>query len=66
MGPNTAVRSEGTPFYAKLLTAGAAGCIADFATFPFDTAKVRLQVRFERFFLSINKIIIEKIHFFFH
>ncbi len=47
MAPNTAVRSEGTPFYAKLLTAGAAGCIADFATFPFDTAKVRLQVQGE-------------------
>lgn len=29
----------------KLLTAGTAACIADFATFPLDTAKVRLQVR---------------------
>lgn len=29
----------------KLLTAGTAACIADFITFPLDTAKVRLQVR---------------------
>lgn len=28
----------------RLLTAGTAACIADFATFPLDTAKVRLQV----------------------
>lgn len=28
----------------KLLTAGTAACIADLATFPLDTAKVRMQV----------------------
>lgn len=28
----------------KLLTAGSAACFADFASFPLDTAKVRLQV----------------------
>lgn len=31
----------------RLLTAGTAACIADFATFPFDTAKVRLQLQGE-------------------
>jgi len=30
----------------KLLTAGTAACIADFASFPLDTAKVRLQVNY--------------------
>ena len=29
---------------AKLLTAGTSACIADLATFPLDTAKVRMQV----------------------
>jgi solute carrier family 25 uncoupling protein 8/9 len=33
-----------TPIVIKLLTAGTAACIADFASFPLDTAKVRLQV----------------------
>jgi hypothetical protein len=33
-----------TPITIKLLTAGTAACIADFASFPLDTAKVRLQV----------------------
>jgi len=28
----------------KLFTAGTAACIADLATFPLDTAKVRMQV----------------------
>lgn len=28
----------------KLLTAGSAACIADLATFPLDTAKVRMQI----------------------
>lgn len=28
----------------RFLTAGTAACLADAATFPFDTAKVRLQV----------------------
>lgn len=32
-------------FPVQLLTAGTAACIADLATFPLDTAKVRLQVR---------------------
>lgn len=31
----------------RLLTAGTAACIADVATFPFDTAKVRLQIQGE-------------------
>lgn len=31
----------------QLLTAGTAACIADVATFPFDTAKVRLQIQGE-------------------
>lgn len=31
----------------RLLTAGTAACIADVATFPFDTAKVRLQLQGE-------------------
>ncbi|KAK2708430.1 hypothetical protein QYM36_014145 [Artemia franciscana] len=38
--------SNRTPVYANLLAAGTAGCIADFLTFPFDTAKVRLQVAY--------------------
>lgn len=29
----------------KLLTAGSAACFADFASFPLDTAKVRLQIQ---------------------
>ncbi|KAL9703756.1 hypothetical protein quinque_007274 [Culex quinquefasciatus] len=32
----------------KLLTAGTAACIADFITFPLDTAKVRLQIQGEQ------------------
>lgn len=35
---------DDTPLATRLLTAGTAACIADFATFPLDTAKVRLQV----------------------
>lgn len=31
-------------FPVQLLTAGTSACIADLATFPLDTAKVRLQV----------------------
>lgn len=38
----------------RLLTAGTAACIADVATFPFDTAKVRLQLQGEA--TSFNKI----------
>jgi len=30
----------------KLFTAGTAACIADLATFPLDTAKVRMQVSY--------------------
>ncbi|KAJ9599200.1 hypothetical protein L9F63_010331, partial [Diploptera punctata] len=36
-----------TPLYLKLLTAGTAACVADFASFPLDTAKVRLQIQGE-------------------
>ncbi|PSN33860.1 Mitochondrial uncoupling protein 2 [Blattella germanica] len=36
-----------TPLPIKLLTAGTAACIADFASFPLDTAKVRLQIQGE-------------------
>lgn len=39
----------------KLLTAGTAACFADFASFPFDTCKVRLQVRI-LFYSSRNLI----------
>lgn len=35
------------PLSVKLLTAGTAACIADFVTFPLDTAKVRLQIQGE-------------------
>jgi Mitochondrial carrier protein. len=34
-----------TPLSVKFLTAGTAACVADAASFPLDTAKVRLQVR---------------------
>lgn len=37
--------SEDFSLGVKLLTAGTAACIADLATFPLDTAKVRMQVR---------------------
>ncbi|XP_069671964.1 dicarboxylate carrier UCP2-like [Periplaneta americana] len=36
-----------TPIALKLLTAGTAACVADFASFPLDTAKVRLQIQGE-------------------
>ncbi|XP_066585237.1 dicarboxylate carrier UCP2-like [Prorops nasuta] len=36
--------SEDMPLVTKLLTAGTAACIADLATFPLDTAKVRMQI----------------------
>ena len=38
-----------TPISVKLLTAGTAACVADFASFPLDTAKVRLQVSANHF-----------------
>ena len=39
-----AAQFETLPVPLKLLTAGASACFADFASFPLDTAKVRLQV----------------------
>ncbi|XP_015598626.1 mitochondrial uncoupling protein 2 [Cephus cinctus] len=36
--------ADDMPLAAKLLTAGTAACIADVATFPLDTAKVRMQI----------------------
>ncbi|XP_012227433.1 dicarboxylate carrier UCP2 isoform X2 [Linepithema humile] len=36
--------SEDYSLGLKLLTAGTAACIADLATFPLDTAKVRMQI----------------------
>jgi len=36
--------SEDYSLGIKLLSAGTAACIADLATFPLDTAKVRMQV----------------------
>lgn len=33
--------------FSQLLIAGTAACLADFVTFPFDTAKVRLQLQGE-------------------
>lgn len=38
----------------RLLTAGSAACLADVATFPFDTAKVRLQLQGEAVKLPIK------------
>ncbi|XP_077467507.1 dicarboxylate carrier UCP2-like [Stigmatopora argus] len=35
------------PVLVKVLSAGAAGCVADLVTFPLDTAKVRLQIQGE-------------------
>lgn len=35
------------PLQYKILSAGSAACFADFMTFPFDTAKVRLQIQGE-------------------
>jgi hypothetical protein len=37
------VRTD-APFWIKLVSAGAGACLADVATFPLDTTKVRLQV----------------------
>ncbi|XP_046901617.1 mitochondrial brown fat uncoupling protein 1 [Hypomesus transpacificus] len=36
------------PLGVKMLSAGAAACIADLITFPLDTAKVRLQIQGEK------------------
>ncbi|XP_003703737.1 dicarboxylate carrier UCP2 isoform X2 [Megachile rotundata] len=36
--------SDDFPLWMKFLTAGTAACIADLATFPLDTAKVRMQI----------------------
>lgn len=38
---------SGIAIGTQLLAAGSAACIADFATFPLDTAKVRLQIQGE-------------------
>ncbi|XP_077291684.1 dicarboxylate carrier UCP2-like [Arctopsyche grandis] len=38
---------DNSPLGIKLLTAGTSGCVADFITFPLDTAKVRLQIQGE-------------------
>lgn len=46
--------SEEFPLWIKLLSAGTAACIADLATFPLDTAKVRMQVNIRMFNLSIE------------
>ncbi|XP_055692661.1 dicarboxylate carrier SLC25A8-like [Lutzomyia longipalpis] len=43
---NTSANLEAS-FGVRLLTAGTAACIADFVTFPLDTAKVRLQIQGE-------------------
>lgn len=48
--------SEEFPLWIKLLSAGTAACIADLATFPLDTAKVRMQVNIRMFNLSIETI----------
>lgn len=40
----------------RLLTAGTSACIADFLSFPLDTAKVRLQVRLI-IYHSLNHIV---------
>lgn len=34
-----------TSLVEKMVCAGTAACLADITTFPFDVAKVRLQVR---------------------
>ncbi|XP_017799358.1 PREDICTED: mitochondrial uncoupling protein 2-like isoform X1 [Habropoda laboriosa] len=36
--------SDDFPLWVKFLSAGTAACIADLATFPLDTAKVRMQI----------------------
>lgn len=36
--------SDDFPLWMKFLSAGTAACIADLATFPLDTAKVRMQI----------------------
>jgi len=42
---SSASRQVGTPGVAvKFISAGLAGCVAETATIPIDTAKVRLQV----------------------
>jgi len=46
-------RFENLPVPLKLMTAGSAACFADFASFPLDTAKVRLQVQENNTFLII-------------
>lgn len=43
---------DSVSIYTKLITAGTSACIADAVTFPLDTAKVRLQVRYQYFFIQ--------------
>lgn len=44
---NEPVAQRKTNVVTQLLIAGSAACLADVATFPFDTAKVRLQLQGE-------------------
>ena len=37
---------DGLPIYSKIAAAGLAGITADLCTYPFDTVKVWLMVRF--------------------
>jgi len=46
----------------RLLTAGTAACVADFATFPLDTAKVRLQIQGENLNVGVSKATSEAMH----
>ena len=52
---------EKLPVPVKLLTAGSAACFADFASFPLDTAKVRLQVNKALSIFNL-RFILEVIH----
>lgn len=54
--PKSSTEPLQTNLAVQLLTAGTAACIADFITFPLDTAKVRLQVssNYFRFYFVMN------------
>lgn len=47
-------------FPVQLATAGTAACIADFITYPLDTAKVRLQVSNNDTFNKVEKKIVNQ------
>lgn len=47
--------TESNNIVTKLLIAGSAACIADVATFPLDTAKVRLQLQGESITNTTNR-----------